>query len=85
MENELATQLRSVRGSPLPATSAEWRDWLAERGVDWAYGTELACNAPLGLLRVTHAPEALDRIDDVLRGVGAAVSGPDAEAESVEP
>ena len=68
-----------------PAGSAEWRAFFAELGVDWAYGTELAFNAPLGLLRVTHAPEVLDRIDAVLRGVGAIVSEPVAEEESDAP
>ena len=77
--------LPALDAATRPAGSAEWRAVFAELGVDWAYGTELAFNAPLGLLRVTHAPEVLDRIDAVLRGVGAIVSEPVAEEESDAP
>ena len=70
---------------PFPATSAGWRERLAAGGVDWVCGTELAFNAPFGLLRVSHAPEVLDRIDAVLRGLGATVSDPAAEEESDAP
>ena len=46
-----------------PGTSLDWKSYLAARGVDWPYGSSLAWNEALGLLRIENAPEQLARVE----------------------
>ena len=59
-----------------PRTSREWKKWFSERGVDWPYGSSLAYNEALGLLRIENAPEHLARAEEILAELPAPGSAP---------
>ena len=65
-----------------PRTSREWKKWFSERGVDWPYGSSLAYNEALGLLRIENAPEQLELAEAILAPFLHAESAEGAEFES---
>ena len=65
-----------------PRTSREWKKWFSERGVDWSYGSSLAYNEALGLLRIENAPEQLELAEAILAPFLHAESAEGAEFES---
>ena len=62
--------------SARPQTSREWKKWFSERGVDWPYGSSLAYNEALGLLRIENTPEQLKRAEEILAELPAPGSAP---------
>ena len=63
---------------PPPCTSIEWKRYFAAHGVDWPYGSSLAWNEALGILRIENAPEQLARVEEI---VGAFLHAEGAEFE----